>query len=616
MNAVSPVLAKSLPLRWTAPLVLVICCGILLAAALLQGWYPHDEGALGQSAERLLAGEWPHRDFDEIYTLLLSVVHAAMFAVTEPSSAVMRLPLFVAALGWIVIVYRLLLRALPPAGAAVVAFAAMLWSVPNYPAPMPSWYVLFVATAGALALVKWLESGDLRWVFVAGCCGGVAFLFKLNGVLFVAGGGLALLLTASVAPSTFASGTDGAASGARLPRALVTLGFLVAAGTVAWVLGRAGEAEFVRFALPTFTVLLALTLRSARDHAVGPHVPLRAFRPLVVFVCGAVVPVAALGALYAALGGFGALIDGVFVAPFRREAFAAMRPPTIVVLAPLLPLALLLWIPTVGRRAGVVAALSAAVWFGTVVALSASLTPYYRAGWFAAWGLVYLVAFESARRVLTADLRSPLALRALVLSCIAIALGLLEYPFAAPVYVLYSVPMVLVALTFLVRASGRVALPVQGVVLAFLLAFGSVRILPGTVDSLGRLYLPSSETARLDLPRGGLRVTVNDSARFSTLIPFVQEVAAGRTIWAGPDAPEVYFLSGLPNQTRTLFDFLDADDVRATPLVERLEQIDADVAVIKLEPGFSPSISPATVSTLRQRYPELRMLNGYAVLWR
>ena len=46
---------------------------------LKRGWVPWDAGALGQSAERVLHGQLPHRDFDEIYTGGLSFLHALAF---------------------------------------------------------------------------------------------------------------------------------------------------------------------------------------------------------------------------------------------------------------------------------------------------------------------------------------------------------------------------------------------------------------------------------------------------------------------------------------------------------------------------------------------------------
>ena len=46
---------------------------------LYRGWFPQDEGALAESARRVLAGELPHRDFAELYTGALSYLHALGF---------------------------------------------------------------------------------------------------------------------------------------------------------------------------------------------------------------------------------------------------------------------------------------------------------------------------------------------------------------------------------------------------------------------------------------------------------------------------------------------------------------------------------------------------------
>jgi hypothetical protein len=111
-------------------------------------------------------------------------------------------------------------------------------------------------------------------------------------------------------------------------------------------------------------------------------------------------------------------------------------------------------------------------------------------------------------------------------------------------------------------------------------------------------------------------VTPLDAAQFEEMIPLVREKAAGRPIWAGPDAPEVYFYSGIPNRTRTMFDFLDPPWEQARSLVERIESIGAGVVVIKLQPQFSPPPSPAAVASLRQRFPHRKRYPSYLVLWR
>ncbi len=97
--------------RWLA--VTMAASILLLAVTIDRGWYPHDEGTLGQSAERVLQGEVPHRDFDEVYTGLLSYLHAAAFSAGGVRLTTLRSLLLVVALIWCAAVYRLACRFAP-----------------------------------------------------------------------------------------------------------------------------------------------------------------------------------------------------------------------------------------------------------------------------------------------------------------------------------------------------------------------------------------------------------------------------------------------------------------------------------------------------------------------
>jgi hypothetical protein len=55
--------------------------GVYVGAHLGSGWVPADDGILSQSALRVMQGQLPHRDFAEIYTGGLSVIHALAFRV-------------------------------------------------------------------------------------------------------------------------------------------------------------------------------------------------------------------------------------------------------------------------------------------------------------------------------------------------------------------------------------------------------------------------------------------------------------------------------------------------------------------------------------------------------
>jgi len=179
----------------------------------------------------------------------------------------------------------------------------------------------------------------------------------------------------------------------------------------------------------------------------------------------------------------------------------------------------------------------------------------------------------------------------------------------------YALSLAMAAVGALVRARGRVAVGVQAAALGFILLFGVLRILPGP-GTLGVGFSYSGENTELSMPRGGPLVDRLEASVYIGLVQFVQETTHGRPIWAGPDAPEVYFLTGLPNHTRTFFDFLDSPAEMGRPIVERASVTGTDVAVVKIRTQFSRLITAAQVDSLKQVYPQQRGFPGFIVLWR
>src|SRR3989441_10718261 len=129
--------------RWRPPWWLVLGVVWVLGAAvgghyLRRGWVPHDAGSLAQSAERVLAGQLPHRDFDDIYTGGLSFLHALAFRLFGTSLLSLRLVLFAAFLAWLPAVYYVAGRFVAPFAAGLATLAAALWAVPHYSGGGPS----------------------------------------------------------------------------------------------------------------------------------------------------------------------------------------------------------------------------------------------------------------------------------------------------------------------------------------------------------------------------------------------------------------------------------------------------------------------------------------------
>ncbi len=157
-----------------------------------RGWIPHDEGTLAQSAERVLQGELPHRDFDDVYTGGLSYLHAAAMAAFGVNLRSLRLTLFGFFVLWVPACYAIARRFASPVPAGLVTLTAVAWSLPNYFAGLPSWYNLFFATFGVLAFLKFIETDHRRWLIVAGVWGGLSVLMKIVGAYYLAGGLLCL----------------------------------------------------------------------------------------------------------------------------------------------------------------------------------------------------------------------------------------------------------------------------------------------------------------------------------------------------------------------------------------------------------------------------------------
>jgi hypothetical protein len=604
--------AKRTYVRWV-PFLVLVAGVLLLGSEVREGWVPHDEGALGQSAERVLAGQVPHRDFNEIYTGLLSYLHAGVFAFLPVSSLSMRLPLVLVALVWLWTTYRILLRFLAPGWAGATAVTALVWGVPNYPAPLPSWYILFVATFSTLALVRWVEDRRSVWLGLAGFWGGLAFLFKLSGVFVILGGGLALLaLSPSACPAT-------------APPRRTAFGWavaLVATGSavILTMVVTTGGREFVRLALPTSLLLVALAIRSLRpcaDAGLGQWGETAA--RLGPFAAGVAVPVAAYAGYQASLGALPMLLEGVFVTPMLRVEFAYVRPPRLVFLLLAIPMGAFLWLPLRGSRASLTSVSFAAVWFTGVLVLSRTEMVFYQFGWMSAWLLLLFVAVDGARLILAREHGGESHGResAMVLACVAVATALVEYPFSTPIYVLYAFPLTLVAAVALVRLFGRSSGALQATILCFLMAFGLFRNLPPRpLATLGKRYEAPEPPELLDLPRAGLLVPAHEARGYRELVTLVRDRAAGRSVWAGPEAPEVYFLSGVENQTRSFFEFLDPPEDQGRRLLARLEAVGAAVAVVNMSPQFSTRPTEAEIDSVRAVFPNNRRILKYLVLWR
>lgn len=618
---------SNLPPRLVALVVLGISAAYV-AMHLDRGWVPLDEGALAHAAQRVLLGELPHRDFDDVYTGGLAWLNAAAFELFGPTLWSMRLALFGAFLLWVPTVHYVASRFARPLTAAGVTLVAVVWSVPNYPAPMPSWYNLFLALFGVAALLRHLEDGRLRWLFAAGVAGGISFLVKIVGLYYVAG---VLLFLVFHAHDTARRSADGAGEGPGRSvgyATFVTLALLLFVVALLLVVrGRLAAPELVHFVLPSGALAALLIHREWTRPAGDARTRLRLLsRFLTPFLLGVLLPVALLLLPYARTGALDAFVHGVFVLPARRLGHASFALPltSLVALVPaaLIGLALVSTSAGRGRLAPSGRALAlAALLLGAILYASGSHGAPYRLVLFSLRSLLPVMAIVTVALLVRdgddGELAALRRSRLVLLLSVTSVCALVQFPFTVAIYFCYIAPLVLLSVAALLgylnrwRSDASAALAI-----AFCAAFAVLRLNASPLNDMDRQYEPYPEVRRLQLDRAGLTVPLFQAGQYESVVRIVREHARGEYIWASPDAPQVYFLTGYRNPTRSLFEFFDDTTGRSSRILRMLDEREVNLVVLNIKPEFSPRIPMALYRELAKRYPNSALAEPFLIKWR
>lgn len=611
---------------------LMVLAAVLAIAAVYvgvrigSGWVPADDGILSQSALRVMQGQLPHRDFSEIYTGGLSVIHALAFRVFGVSLLSLRICAFLFFLAWIPAVYYVALRFTSAVAGGLVTLVAVAWSYPNYPAAMPSWYNLFLATFGAAALLRYLDVRKARWLFVAGLCGGVSILIKVIGAYYVAGVLLFLAFLEQSEQSYERSyeqsyeQSDHASAGpgkSAIPyRVFSASALLLFLATVIYVFRpRLGSGELYHFVLPA-AVLVALILLGERNARGAPTRKRFSglLRLVIPFGCGVLSPVIAFLAPYARSGAVGQFFSGVTSSAVARSVgLGVLRPVSIKEAIFALALAALV-AGTMYLREFQGKPVGAAVGLGLTVMLVKSVTSsgIVSGVWYSVATLTPLVVLLGAAVVLVAGKwggQTKLQQQqVMVMISLAAMCGLVQYPFAAPIYLCYAVPLTLLAAVAIVAtAKKQPGTYVLAVVTGFYLLFGVAMLVP---DYIYELTHKVGRMDELHLKRaGGLRIEY--AANFEDLIHLLQQHSPNGLMYAGNDCPELYFLAGLKNVTH------DDGGASADEVLKALQSDDLKLVVINEAPFFpSAKMSPEVRAEVARKFPESQLVGIFRVFWR
>jgi hypothetical protein len=448
-----------------------------------------------------------------------------------------------------------------------------------------------------------------KWLFVAGVCGGVSLLIKVIGAYYIAG---ALLFLAFLEQSEGErEGTRKSSWGYRIFSGAAQLAFL---STLIYVLhARLSWAEFYHFVLPSAT-LVGLIVLGERRVAEGTGARFTELvRSVIPFGCGVLSPLVVFLTPYAMSGALHRFISGVTSsAVARASALAVIRPAPVQYAVFVLPLigllaAAMYWDKFQGRVVGAAIGLAAVViavrakqsisilsgvWFSAVMLTPAAV----------ALGAVAVLAVRKRRGRTKLDEQRVVLLVSLAATC-----GLVQYPFAAPIYLCYALPLTLLALTAIVATSKKQpgTYVLTSVAVLYLL-FGVVTLVP---MHLAELTHTVGHMDKLQLPRGG--VQIEGASFFRDLSHFLQEHAPNGLLYAGNDCPELYFLSGLKNVTR--------DDSGAPPeeVLRALRTTDVKVVVINEAPFFPVSqMSPEVRAEVMKSFPHSSLIGIFRVFWK
>lgn len=595
-----------------ASLALSVLGGTLSAWTVLdRGWVPHDEGTLALAAERVLQGDVPHLAFLDPYTGGLSYWHALAMRAFGVSLMAPRYGLFVAFVLWLPAIWWLAARSCGHRWAVIITIIAAWWSLPIYPAAMPSWYLLFLGTWTIVALERWHSSKRTRWLVVIGLLCGIAVSVKQTGLYIVAGALLGLLFCEQDATrQRWPDGRPAGRTDTMVVLLLATLGALVL--TLTWGFLHSGELLHLVAPVTSLLVLAALRERHLTDDGT------RRWRVLLrsggIMALAAAVPVLLLLLPYLRRGGLGVLYAGSVGAGIERiSALHKGMQPVPVLLRAAWPVYLVLLVELFAgaRRALRIIPLVCGV---ALLVLAVQSGAGYRRLWFFSTSVLPL----ASAAVLVAGVRAWRAQQAI--DPILLALGgvtalqaLNQFPFSAPVYFVFVAPLAIVTASATAAHFGALRRLRTGFML---LAGFAVLARVGSVFSLGLYPTWWDYEHRLAVPRGGLLVSAEDSASYTRMLQLVASHRDNGTVAAGPELPEVYFLSGSRSPGPDSYSLLPAEASDSTQVARVFNAAATSVLVIQNFPMSSQPLREDVYHWLAIRYPQGESVGTIEVRWR
>jgi hypothetical protein len=547
---------------------------LVLNAALLwhfhdRYWYPTDDGFYANISERLLNGEVLGRDIQDLHPGLMHFVHVAAMQVFGVDMVSLRYPLVAAGFLQSVFVY-LLLRRRGFLVAAAGSIASVALGIPQFVNPSPSWYCLALTAVLAWWLVE-LRPGATR-LFGAGILiGSITGLRQLSGV-WIAMAVIVIVLLEAGQTVTSASKA--------LARTL--LGIMLAA--LVWYLAVTPDTQPGTVLLISIWPVAILIWTIKNTQAPNPAVA----RSVGVLALGAILPLLPLVVYHLAYQSIGIWLSDMVVSALGETELELFGSDWYG-MAALAGLYQVVSQPDPARIA------NGLYW------VVLPLLP-------AANGVV---ALHALRTQSISDAR---------LAILAAFAAMVSAFYAGPLYLYYSVGIVLVSLLWTTTRVPRYALwPVAATVglsvIALAFHAGQSRhrsardILEGRVVS--NVW---TDDDRRPMERASLRIERADIEVYGSLVALIRrEVAEHETILAIPNDAELYFLADRRNPVR----FYNSAQVQAEADAEGLRRLVDEapprLVLFRPEDKYMTALIRDVMARVKARATHLTTIDGLEV---
>lgn len=585
--------------------ILVILVAGYLVWHCLQGWIAHDEGLLGHTAERTMQGEIPHVEFQDVYTGLLSQIHAVSFRWLGVNLVSLRIPLLIGATATSLIWFFIALRFLSPSMATLTAASATFWSFPNYFAALPSWYILMTSSGTVWALIKFQETNSRRYILIASLLCGVAILFKIVGLYLVAASLFAIWISRN---PIVQRDSDYNQSTSRNPHLSMSIGLAgIFTLIVVWLIRQHFSVSTacyfiipVAAAMGTIIEISRRSQLSLKDSVVD----------CLIFCISLTLPLLAFAIPYVFRGQLDHLIHGIFELPRARFDHAAALPPSGLWCLAAVPFIMLTIVERRIPKSMIVPLTATIALVGALLCAMANNILIYQFAFVGVQCSLPAIAVAVWFCGRTQDIPKPLGILLLVTACIALT----QYPYSSGVYFCYCAPLVGLTFTGLIARNITYEKPIWVTLILMLTVFAALNLNYSNPRRIGLRFQQIDNTERLKTIRSGLKIEMASQLEYDQLLQLINShTTSDEFILAGPDCPQFYFLSNRKNPTPQCYDLFRAYQLRDQKVLEQelktiLEDYDIRIFIHNRRPEFSQPYSQEFISWMEswgQRMPAI-----------